>query len=102
MLSLSERLERLERNARPGRPQGCGQGLCIRACRGWPTRSRQTANHSATQVSALTGNLEQLAGRLGQARADAENASPTALEVPDRQVEKALAIHREACRWTSG
>ena len=38
-MGLADRLERLERSAAPGRPEGSGQGACIRACRAWPTRS---------------------------------------------------------------
>jgi localization factor PodJL len=33
-----------------------------------------TANNSATQIVQITGNLEQLAGRVGQSRVDAEDA----------------------------
>ena len=88
VLSLSERLERLERNAHQDglkdAVKGLHQGLSRLA-----DQIGQTANQSATQVSSLTSNLEQLAIRLGQARADAENAT-RALEVRIASVENSL------------
>ena len=74
VMSLSERLERLERAAHQDglkdAVKGLHQGLSRLA-----DQIGHTANQSATQVSTLTSNLEQLAIRLGQARADAENAT---------------------------
>ena len=88
VLSLSERLERLERNAHQDglkdAVKGLHQGLSRLA-----DQIGQTAHQSATQVSSLTSNLEQLATRLGQARADAENAT-RALEVRIASVENSL------------
>ena len=60
VLSLSERLERLERNAHQDglkdAVKGLHQGLSRLA-----DQIGQTAHQSATQVSSLTSNLEQLA-----------------------------------------
>ncbi|MEO7053366.1 MAG: hypothetical protein ABI191_00175, partial [Rhizomicrobium sp.] len=88
VLSLSERLERLERNAHQDglkdAVKGLHQGLSRLA-----DQIGQTANQSATQVSTLTSNLEQLAIRLGQARAEAENAT-RALEARIASVESSL------------
>jgi localization factor PodJL len=74
VLVLSERLERLERNAAQDglkdAVKGLHQGLSRLA-----DQIGQTASQSATQVSSLAGSLEQLATRLGQARTDAENAT---------------------------
>jgi len=88
VLSLSERLERLERNAHQDglkdAVKGLHQGLSRLA-----DQIGHTASQSATQVSTLTSNLEQLAIRLGQARADAENAT-RALEARIAAVESSL------------
>ena len=88
VLSLSERLERLERSAHQDglkdAVKGLHQGLSRLA-----DQIGHTASQSATQVSALTSNLEQLAIRLGQARADAENAT-RALEARVASVESSL------------
>jgi localization factor PodJL len=88
VLSLSERLERLERNAHQDglkdAVKGLHQGLSRLA-----DQIGQTASQSATQVSTLTSNLEQLAIRLGQARADTENAT-RALEARIASVESSL------------
>ena len=74
VLGLSERLERLERHASQDglkdAVKGLHQGLSRLA-----DQIGQTASQSATQISTLAGNLEQLAARLGQARSDAENAT---------------------------
>jgi len=88
VMSLSERLERLERNAHQDglkdAVKGLHQGLSRLA-----DQIGHTASQSATQVSTLTGNLEQLAIRLGQARADAENAT-RALEARIASIESSL------------
>ena len=88
VMSLSERLERLERAAHQDglkdAVKGLHQGLSRLA-----DQIGHTANQSATQVSTLTSNLEQLAIRLGQARADAENAT-RALEARIAAVESSL------------
>src|ERR1700761_8817786 len=79
VLGLSERLERLERHVAQDplkdAVKGLHQGLSRLA-----DQIGQTASHSSTQISTVASNLEQLAARLGQARADAEEAA-WALEV---------------------
>lgn len=88
VMGLSERLERLERSAHQDglkdAVKGLHQGLSRLA-----DQIGQTASQSETQVSTLTGNLEQLAIRLGQARADAENAT-RALEARIAGIEGSL------------
>ncbi|HEY4275852.1 MAG TPA: hypothetical protein VGM68_10230, partial [Rhizomicrobium sp.] len=88
VMTLSERLERLEHNAHQDglkdAVKGLHQGLSRLA-----DQLGQTASQSAIQVSTLTGNLEQLAIRLGQARADAENAT-RALEARIASIESSL------------
>lgn len=72
VMALNERLERLERNnADTGIKEAVKalhQGLSRLA-----DQITATANNSADQVTQLTGNLEQLAGRVGQGRVDAED-----------------------------
>ena len=88
VLALSERLERLERNAAQDglkdAVKGLHQGLSRLA-----DQIGQTASQSATQISSLAGSLEQLATRLGQARAEAENATK-ALEARVTAVESSI------------
>src|SRR6185312_1171573 len=71
VMSIGERLERLERNtAQDGLKdavKALHQGLSRLA-----DQISQTANQSAQQVTSISGNLEQLAGRLGQLRMDFE------------------------------
>lgn len=73
VMSLNERLERLERSAAndgiKDAVKALHQGLSRLA-----DQITATANNSANQVVQLTGNLEQLANRVGQARVDAEDA----------------------------
>ena len=73
VMALNERLERLERSsANDGIKEAVKalhQGLSRLA-----DQITATANNSATQVTQLAGNLEQLAGRVGQARVDAEDS----------------------------
>ena len=73
VMALNERLERLERSsANDGIKEAVKalhQGLSRLA-----DQITSTANNSATQVTQLAGNLEQLAGRVGQARVDAEDS----------------------------
>ena len=73
VMALNERLERLERSAAhdgiKDAVKALHQGLSRLA-----DQITATANNSATQVTQLAGNLEQLAGRVGQARVDAEDA----------------------------
>src|SRR5476649_2402167 len=72
VMSLNERLERLERSAAHDgikeAVKALHQGLSRLA-------DQTTANNSASQVVQLTTNLEQLAGRVGQARVDSEDAA---------------------------
>ena len=71
VMSIGDRLERLERStAQDGikdAVKALHQGLSRLA-----DQITQTANQSAQQVSAISGNMEQLAGRLGQVRTDVE------------------------------
>ena len=87
VISLSDRMERLERSAAQDglkdAVKALHQGLSRLA-----DQITQTAHQSATQVSALTGNLEQLAGRVGQVRTEIENTTQ-ALEQRLGSVEKA-------------
>src|SRR6185437_7724888 len=87
VLGLSERLERLERNVAQDplkdAVKGLHQGLSRLA-----DQIGQTASQSATQISSLAGNLEQLASRLGEARAETE-AATKALEARIASVETA-------------
>jgi localization factor PodJL len=73
VMALNERLERLERSAAhdgiKDAVKALHQGLSRLA-----DQITATANNSATQVTQLAGNLEQLAGRVGQARVDAEDS----------------------------
>src|SRR3954465_13594443 len=73
VMALSERLDRLERStANDGIKEAVKalhQGLSRLA-----DQITATANNSANQVVQLTGNLEQLANRVGQARVDSEEA----------------------------
>lgn len=72
VIALNERLERLERSAvHDGIKEAVKalhQGLSRLA-----DQITATANNSASQVGQLTSSLEQLAGRVGQARVDSEN-----------------------------
>ncbi len=76
--AIAERLDRVERH-------GSGDSLrdAVKALHNGLSRLAdqiaQTANQSATQISTLAGNLESVAGRLGQARLDSE-ASVQALD----------------------
>ena len=75
-MALNERLERLERSAAhdgiKDAVKALHQGLSRLA-----DQITATANNSASQVVQLSSNLEQLAGRVGQVRADAQEADKT-------------------------
>ncbi|HEU0161078.1 MAG TPA: hypothetical protein VFQ69_01630 [Rhizomicrobium sp.] len=93
VMALNERLERLERSAANDgikeAVKALHQGLSRLA-----DQITATANNSATQVGALTSNLEQLAGRVGQARVDAEDnhrALEARLENVQQSIENRLA-----------
>jgi localization factor PodJL len=91
VMSLNERLERLERSAAhdgiKDAVKALHQGLSRLA-----DQITATANNSANQVVQLTSNLEQLAGRVGQARVDSEDAEK-ALDQRIDASEKAIS-HR--------
>ena len=74
VMGIGDRLERLERNAAQDglrdAVKALHQGLSRLA-----DQISQTATQSAQQVSAISGNLEQLAGRLGQVRSEAETTA---------------------------
>ena len=74
VIGLNDRLDRVERHAgdtsMKDAVKGLHQGLSRLA-----DQISQTANQSATQVTALANNLEQLAARLNQTRQDTENVS---------------------------
>src|SRR5580704_11935262 len=67
VMNLSDRMERLERSAVQDGLKDAVKALHSGLSR-LADQITQTANQSAGQVSALTGNLEQLAGRVGQVR----------------------------------
>src|SRR4051812_5780457 len=94
VLTLSDRLERLERvQAQDGvkdAVKALHQGLSRLA-----DQITQTANQSAAQASSLAGNLEQLAARFGQLRAETE-ASGKILEQRLGAVEKAAQFNTGA------
>ena len=74
VMALHQRLERLERSAANDgikeAVKALHQGLSRLA-----DQITATANNSASQVVQLTSNLEQLAGRVGQARLESEEAN---------------------------
>ena len=74
VMSIGDRLERLERGpAQDGLKdavKALHQGLSRLA-----DQITQTATQSAQQVTAISGNLEQMAGRLGQVRTDVEGTA---------------------------
>ncbi|HEY4943458.1 MAG TPA: hypothetical protein VII56_18655 [Rhizomicrobium sp.] len=74
VMSLADRLERVERSTTTDGTRdaikGLHQGLSRLA-----EQITNTANQSASQISALATNLESLAGRLAQARSDTETTA---------------------------
>ena len=94
VMALNERLERLERSAANDgikeAVKALHQGLSRLA-----DQITATANNSATQVTTLTANLEQLAGRVGQARVDSEDADK-ALEARIAAAEKTTQFNTNA------
>jgi localization factor PodJL len=92
VMALSERLERLERSAAhdgiKDAVKALHQGLSRLA-----DQVTTTANNSASQVVTLTSNLEQIAGRVGQARLESEEADralETRIDASARAVEARL------------
>jgi localization factor PodJL len=94
VMSLNERLERLERSAAhdgiKDAVKALHQGLSRLA-----DQITATANNSASQVVTLTSNLEQLAGRVGQMRVDSEIADK-ALDARIDSSERAVAARLDA------
>jgi localization factor PodJL len=91
--SLVERIERVERSAASDglkdAVKGLHQGLSRLA-----DQIAQTANQSATQISALADNLESVAGKVGDTRNEAEALSH-ALEARIAQFdERVLAVEK--------
>jgi localization factor PodJL len=72
VMSLNERMERVERNAANDGVKEAVKALHTGLSR-LADQITTTNNNSAQQVTQLAGNLEQLAGRVGQARVDAED-----------------------------
>ena len=99
VMSLNERLERLERSAAhdgiKDAVKALHQGLSRLA-----DQITATANNSASQVVQLTGNLEQLASRVGQARVDSEDAAK-ALDQRIDASERALDVRLSAAEKTA-
>ena len=99
VMSLNERLERLERSAAhdgiKDAVKALHQGLSRLA-----DQITATANNSAGQVGQLTSSLEQLANRVGQARMEAEEAD-NALDQRIDASEKAMASLLSAAEKTA-
>jgi localization factor PodJL len=91
ILGMNQRLARLERDSAhdgvKGAVKALHQGLSRLA-----DQVSQTANHSATQIAALAGNVEQLASKLIEARGDLEQTS----RALDERVATAEANARQA------
>jgi localization factor PodJL len=103
VMALNARLERLERGAAhegiKGAVKALHQGLSRLA-----DQITATANNSATQLLQLNGNLEQLAGRVGQARLDSENADKALVQRIDniaRAMEARLSAAEKAARFNA-
>jgi localization factor PodJL len=94
VVSLSDRMERMERSQTQDglkdAVKALHQGLSRLA-----DQITQTATQSASQISALTGNLEQLAGRVTQVRVEIENTSQS-LEHRLGSVEKSSQFNTNA------
>lgn len=94
VMALNERLERLERSAAhdgiKDAVKALHQGLSRLA-----DQITATANNSASQVVQLSSNLEQLAGRVGQVRVDAQEGDK-ALETRIDASERAVSARLEA------
>lgn len=76
VVGLADRLDRVERNNGAGGLKDAVKGLHTGLSR-LADQITQNANQSATQISALANNLESVAGRLGQARENAEGTART-------------------------
>ena len=92
VMSLNERMERVERSAANDGTKEAVKALHTGLSR-LADQITHTASNSATQVTQLAGNLEQLAGRVGQARVDAEdnhNALEEKLQVTANAIDQRL------------
>jgi len=103
VMSLNERLERLERSAAndgiKDAVKALHQGLSRLA-----DQISSTANNSAAQATQLAANLEQLAGRVGQARVDAEEgqkALENRLESAEQRIEQRLAAAEKTAQFNT-
>jgi localization factor PodJL len=74
VVGLKERLDRVEQAARNDGMKDAVKGLHTGLAR-LADQLTQNANQSATQISALATNLESIAGRVGESRADSENTA---------------------------
>lgn len=99
VMALNERLERLERNnadtSIKEAVKALHQGLSRLA-----DQITATANNSADQVTQLTGNLEQLASRVGQSRVDAED-NHKLLVVRTEAAEQRLAAAEKTAQFNT-
>lgn len=100
VVGLSERLDRVERSiGNDGLREAVKalhQGLSRLA-----DQITETANQSATQISSLSGNLETLAGRLGQLRKDAQ-ASTQALDARAAALDERVRAVETSAQSTAG
>jgi localization factor PodJL len=103
VMALNARLERLERGAAHEgireAVKALHQGLSRLA-----DQITATTNNSATQLLQLNGNLEQLAGRVGQARLDSENADKALVQRIDnsaRAMEARLSAAEKAAQFNA-
>ncbi|HXC55779.1 MAG TPA: hypothetical protein VNU97_10825 [Rhizomicrobium sp.] len=99
VVGLADRLDRIERSSTSDGTRdaikGLHQGLSRLA-----DQISSTANQSASQISALATNLESLAGRMAQARAEAEKTARTLdariTEIDQRTTEVSAIDHKVA------
>src|SRR5471030_1759155 len=103
VMALNARLERLERS-----PAHESIKEAVRALHQGLSRLADqitaTANNSATQLLQLNGNLEQLAGRVGQVRLDSENADKALVQRIDnsaRAMEGRLSAAEKAAQFNA-
>jgi localization factor PodJL len=103
VMALNARLERLERS-----PAHESIKEAVRALHQGLSRLADqitaTANNSATQLLQLNGNLEQLAGRVGQARLDFENADKALVQRIDntaRAMDARLSVAEKAAQFNA-
>lgn len=98
ILAMNERLARLERDAAHDSTRDAVKALHQGLSR-LADQLSQTAGQSATQIAALAGNVELLASKFIEARADAENVARafdervTAAEAQTRHAEIQARLH---------